>query len=638
MSLSIYNNNTLVAAQQDSNPIRIGLTSAVEAVQAVVTEAARATAAEGVIAGNLTNEVNRATAAEALKAPLASPALTGIPTAPTAATGTNTTQIANTAFVAVAAAALRTEMRAGRVYTMTGSSPSGLTVPADYSVDLLVMQQRPTNTMTYWRYLNTAPDPAVETETVKLDAGGTWWTLVADPAIAAEVSRAITAEGLVDSHAADISLMQQTAARGLIRDEVSRATAAEADLRDEDAAIWGRQSDADFRSSALIAIPNLRIGMREIEPEIVSYDLCVTDGRWADTGLPWSADGRHDGLVTLPETITDNAGSIIVVTLWSYDLCPLSGYYRDSGVPWPSNASDTYPPMVVKTAASLVTVYMKAGAADRPTYIRHPMEHYVDAARNIDVWRTNQPSEATRQSDGSFLVGQKIIQNSEVDTAIKLTGRIDFSGGKMHGNEEMTSAVVWLVDGVQIDPSAGLTYAPHRLELIQKTQLYDPGTATETQYSPRGTAYVELTKRHRWQDGEYGIRTHVRELVSDGTTVNTAFFLMVPIMRLDTADDTTQITHTAARSPYYDIEDVSAVDFTKVETTSDRVLVWGDRYAAEWRAIEGWSDASRLVYVDNRAMYNKIYPGFFRNDTFALTGAEYDVESAFRITIQEPMA
>ena len=137
MSLSIYNNNTLVAAQQESNPVKISLTSAVEAAQAVATESARATAAE---------------------------------------------------------ASLRTEMRAGRVYTMTGSSPSGLTVPADYSVDLLVMQQRSTNTMTYWRYLNTAPDPAVETKTVKLDAGGTWWTLVADPAIA-DVARATSLYG-----------------------------------------------------------------------------------------------------------------------------------------------------------------------------------------------------------------------------------------------------------------------------------------------------------------------------------------------------------------------------------------------------------------------------------------------------------
>lgn len=40
------------------------------------------------------------------------------------------------------------------------------------------------------------------------------------------------------------------------------------------------------------------------------------------------------------------------------------------------------------------------------------------------------------------------------------------------------------------------------------------------------------------------VRTNVRELVSDGTTVDMAFFLMVPVLRLDTADGAMQITHT----------------------------------------------------------------------------------------------
>lgn len=244
MSITLCNNNTL--------PVRIGLTSAVEAAQAVVTEMDRATAAEGVIAGNLANEVNRATVAEsALQTELragrvytmtggSSPSGLVVPAdysvdligmqdvaagtvswwrryvltpKPTEETDTLKQDAggvwwqrrddlavglvaAEEARATAAEASLQTEMRNGRVYTMNGNSPSGQTVPVDYSVDLLAMQQRSTNTMTYWRRLNTAPDPAVETETVKLDAGGTWWTLVADPAISAETVRATAAEAL----------------------------------------------------------------------------------------------------------------------------------------------------------------------------------------------------------------------------------------------------------------------------------------------------------------------------------------------------------------------------------------------------------------------------------------------------------
>lgn len=240
MSITLCNNNTL--------PVRIGLTSAVEAAQAVVTEMDRATAAEGVIAGNLANEVNRATVAEsALQTELragrvytmtggSSPSGLVVPAdysvdligmqdgaagtvswwrryvltpQPTEETDTLKQDAggvwwqrrddlavglvaAEEARATAAEGALQTEMREGRVYTMSGSSPSGQTIPVDYSVDLLAMQQRSTNTMTYWRRLTTAPDPAVETETVKLDAGGTWWTLVADPAISAEIASVST--------------------------------------------------------------------------------------------------------------------------------------------------------------------------------------------------------------------------------------------------------------------------------------------------------------------------------------------------------------------------------------------------------------------------------------------------------------
>lgn len=427
-----------------------------------------------------------------------------------------------------------------------------------------------------------------------------------------------------------------------LSDEVTRAeTAIEAEVaraKDEETALWDQQSATDARTAPIVTLPTVPIGLREIEPTRVSYDLCVTEGRWSDTGLPWAVDGRFDGTALLPETITDEFGAQIVVTLWSYDLCPLTGYYASSGDTWPVDVVTVYPEMVVETSADEVVIYYKSGSADRPTYIQHRMEHYVDAARNTDVWRTNQPSEARRLADGSFEVVQRIIQDSEVDTAVKLMGNVDLSGGKFHGNEEMTREPVWMIDGVQIDPADGLTYAPHRVELLQQTQLYDPGTTVENQFSPVGPAIMELTKRHRWQNGEYGIRTHVKELVTDPSkTIEFAYFLMCPIMRLDTADNppTIQITHTVAREPYYELEDVSAGGFTKIATTADRLLIWGDRYAAEWYAIDGWDDPSRIIYVDNRTSYNKIYASFFRNGAHALSGAEYDVESAFKITIKE---
>lgn len=566
----------------------------------------------------------------AQKAPLASPALTGTPTAPNALVGTNTTQIATTAFastirdgvLAISSIQLMSVAGADAITAVHHTFAAG--VAAAQAGQIYVLKFAATNT----------------TSAVTLSISGS------TPLPVYDAHGAALAPGDLQGGAYGIlACVNGTRYRVIstlmtpaqVRAEVARLDVDMAAAQAEDVEIWGRQSELSTRTAPIVALPTLPVGLREIEPTQVSYDLCVTEGRWSDTGLPWAADGRYDGTVLLPETITDDVGAVIVVTLWSYDLCPLAGYYADTGAPWLADAVDVLPEMMVETAVDQVIIYTKSGAADRPTYVQHRMEHYVDAARNIDVWRTDQPSEARRRSDGTFEVVQRIFQNSEVDSAIQLTGRIDFSGGKMHGNEEMTRTPIWMIDGVQIDPAAGLTYAPHRVELIQTTRMYDPGAAAETQYVPRGAAFVELTKRHRWQDGEYLLRTHVKELYVDGlTTVLRAAFLMAPIMRIDTADGVTQITHSAMRPPYYGIEDVSDELFTTVKTTADRVVVWGDRYAVEWRAIEGWSNPHRVVYVDNRTAYNKIYPWFFYGSTHSLTGAEYDVESAFRITIQEP--
>lgn len=399
----------------------------------------------------------------------------------------------------------------------------------------------------------------------------------------------------------------------------------------EDSGLWARGAELQTRTIGIATVPNLKVGLREVAPDEVDFALNVIRGRWADNGLPWEADGRYSELALLPETI-DVDGQQVVVTAWSFNLCPLVGYYKETGAAWPVPGEGGFPQMVVETEAELVTVYHKTGDADQPTYIEHPVEHYVDAAANTDVWRTHEMYEATRLGDGTFLRGQQVIQTSEVETAVKITGKIDFAGGRFHGNEEMQTTPIWLVNGVQFDPADGVTYLPERLELITTTRLFTPGETNETKYDPKGAAFMELSKVFRWDEDFYTIRHHVKELTS-GDTLEFGFFGMLPIIR---DDGGTQITHTAVREPYWLPEDVSASGFPQVETTASKVKIWGDRYAGEITATLGWDDPSRLTYVRNATQYNKVYPGFFRNDTHALSaGTEYDTEINFTVDILE---
>lgn len=399
----------------------------------------------------------------------------------------------------------------------------------------------------------------------------------------------------------------------------------------EDRSLWSRGAELQARTIGIATVPNLKVGLREVAPDEVDFALNVIRGRWSDNGLPWEADGRYSELALLPETIDVN-GQEVVITAWSFNLCPLTGYYKETGAAWPVPGEGGFPEMVVKTEADLVTVYHKTGDADQPTYIEQPVEHLVDASRNTDVWRTNEMYASTRLGDGTFLRGEQIIQTSEVETAVKITGAADHAGGGAHGNEELQAAAIWLINGTVFDPADGVTYICKELALIQTTRLFNPGTVFADRFNPKGAPFMELSKLYTWDaENFYTIRHHVKELTS-GDTLDFAFFGMLPIIR---DEGGTQITHTAVREPYWLPEDVSVSGFPQVETTASRGKIWGDVYSGEIIVTEGWTDPSRIFWVRNAAQYNKLYASFFADGTYTMTGAEYDTEVILKVGIKE---
>lgn len=396
--------------------------------------------------------------------------------------------------------------------------------------------------------------------------------------------------------------------------------------------------DIAQRTNGVAVLPPVTLGMRAINPTELSFDLRVTRGEWADTGLPWSSDGRYAGLALLPDVL-EIGGRAVSVTHWSFDLRPVSGVYLDTGSLWPPTASAdqaSYPPVVVKTSGTEVNIYRKAGSATSPTYTQWHMIYQDVTARNCRVWRTDRVFEATYLGDGNFAQGRKIVQASEVETAVNINGAYDFAGGYIHGNEELTGPAIWLADGAQFDPADELTVFCDRVELIQPTQLFLPGGTSGTVFVPKGAAFASLVKQASWTRDAYSLKTRLTELTS-GLAVKYAFLGMLPIQRIDDTDGTTQITHTAIRNPLWVAEDVSTADFGPTETTANEVRIWGDRYGASLRVLAGWTDPSRLTYVDDRPAYNKVYASFYRNNThITAAGAVLDAEVQITLNIMEP--
>ena len=88
-----------------------------------------------------------------------------------------------------------TEVRAGRVcFTAGGDTPSGLAIPT--TAVFLIMGNNAASTISFWRNRN-APDPAVETDIIKVDSGGRWWTRMGSADLALERAERIAGDAAV---------------------------------------------------------------------------------------------------------------------------------------------------------------------------------------------------------------------------------------------------------------------------------------------------------------------------------------------------------------------------------------------------------------------------------------------------------
>lgn len=166
-------------------------------------------------------EATARTTADALKAPLASPALTGNPTAPTATPGDNDTSIATTAFVTQAVSVGGGGGGAvSSVFTRTGAVTA---TSGDYSVGQITGAAplaSPTLTGT----------PIVPTATAGTNTTQVASTAFVTGAIATEVTRAETAEGLLAPKASPALTGTPTAPTQAANDNTTKvATTAYAD-------------------------------------------------------------------------------------------------------------------------------------------------------------------------------------------------------------------------------------------------------------------------------------------------------------------------------------------------------------------------------------------------------------------------
>lgn len=389
-------------------------------------------------------------------------------------------------------------------------------------------------------------------------------------------------------------------------------------------------TDVYERTVSAMEMPPVNIGERLLLPDALTFDLKVQRGHWSDSGLPWTRGGEFDDVFTV------NQIGDLLVTDWSFDLRPVRGVSLKTGRAFPEagDVVEASQPMLVETVSdSLVRIYIwQAGSA----YVRWEVKRAPRPERNSDVWRIGVADHVVRGAGGGFTLVRDITFDGETDVAIQLKQSVggankpDHIGGYIHGNEE-TQYVTLLVNGAALDTSgiAGVIEAS-TFELIQASDMFEPGNTSETIWSPKGQLIMRHYKRLAIDPSGWWRQESRVEHVVDGFEVSNAYFGML-CMLWGRGFNT---VHTGARSPYWADEDISVPSFTQIYDTSEHVKAWGDIYGGEVRLLSGWDATGRNIKIDNRSDRRKIYPDFFDGE-ITETGTPWSVVAEYRVGVKE---
>ncbi|MFS8174974.1 hypothetical protein [Vreelandella titanicae] len=403
-----------------------------------------------------------------------------------------------------------------------------------------------------------------------------------------------------------------------IADDPSSAFVEHIDLQQSLAEVLITETIAN--TSPSFYLPPYFLGQRLLQIEALSFDLKPVSGRWLDTGEPWLYDGSLD--MVFPITKSDG----FFVEQWSFDLKPIFGYEQASGQPLPRPYSQNVISELHVVSENRLNLYTSQGGG---SYIQWELTRDIVPERNADVWRIGASYHVSRLGAGVYSTIREITFNGETDVAIGIAGKAESIGGRIHGNEELEAFNI-LLDGVEIDlPSnLGLVTTFEKVEVLQKSQMFEVGSTNETRWSPKGQVIMEHFKRLVFTRGEWEQFSRIEHIVG-GFTVSRGRFCM---LCLSGGFEGVSSYHTGARYPTWEIEDLS-IDFTELNTDSKIVKAWGDNYSAEIELLEGWEDPSRYIYFANTAATRKIYPVWYAN-VVTDTQVPWQLRSRFSVGIK----
>jgi len=384
-------------------------------------------------------------------------------------------------------------------------------------------------------------------------------------------------------------------------------------------------ASAEYEGTLRLRIPAGSVTFSGTGYEVAYIDLTLVDGATGNADISavkvatYASNGFLDKFDQVPIAKLDFTGNI--------HSCAGFLPIITTGVPVASTAKDTF--RFVKQAAQSY-LYLPATNGNLIRYNFYRQVKAFDGTSpdsQSDLWRLADVYEANPET---LAAGRYIVVDGEWDTAIRVDGAADHSGG-VHG-DEIANAAYFLIDGCHYSQDAVFDGNIKELTFIQKSNIYFENTQTVL---AERTKVMRVTK--------FGIKNYQKIVFKAVAQLFTAWLTMLPIKRTVNDDGTGgQVTDTAIRFPNYDIENVATTGFTQVYTeTSD-----GDYFVIS-SAVSGISAEVKVsdfsgiprpvTHISSAQFYNKLYFSAIDSRVANYTteiNETWEVESEFKLNIK----
>ena len=243
----------------------------------------------------------------------------------------------------------------------------------------------------------------------------------------------------------------------------------------------------------------------------------------------------------------------------------------------------------------------------------------TDVGTNADMWCLSNVGVYLKSGTTFTNVVGRVVQNGEWTCAIKEDGAADFVGGRTHGDELYSNAVI-MVDGKAVDLTANLTVPCQEVEILITSVLNRCATPAEN---------IANHSTHIIISAKDIITEQVIEFLDD-MTLDISYMTMLSVTRnlgatVSTEDVTglPYVTNEGFKNGDFEVLDLS---FGHTNNAHDAgvstVSLYNDGAGHQFRVridiLESNELASAAMFFDNSPVYNKIYFGYC-GDNYAVT-------------------